>query len=232
MALERLRSRWEILIKPLISKMENVSPSLITWSTLPIAFLACYLLLIAGKDKSGAMLLFAGFGLIILTGIFDALDGNLARTYGKTSRHGDFLDHTIDRIIDISLILAIAHNSYWIVNPVWGWAAALATLMGSYMGTQAQSVGLNRNYGGFGRADRMIITIFGVLLASGQAFFEISDPMWLGIEWNPLVLIIFVSLIGGLYTFFRRFIATSRDLHALDTQEPLTHTKSTSSVDE
>ena len=100
------------------------------------------------------------------------------------------------------------------------------------MGTQAQSVGLNRNYGGFGRADRMIITIFGVLLASGQAFFEISDPIWLGIDWNPLVLIIFVSLIGGLYTFFRRFIATSRDLHILDTQEPLTHTKSTSSVDE
>ena len=232
MALERLRSRWEIMIKPLISKMENVSPSLITWSTLPLAFLACYFLLIAGKDKSGAMLLFAGFGLIILTGIFDALDGNLARTYGKTSRYGDFLDHTIDRIIDISLILAIAHNSHWIANPVWGWAAALATLMGSYMGTQAQSVGLNRNYGGFGRADRMIITIFGVLLASGQAFFEISDPMWLGIEWNPLVLIIFVSLIGGIYTFFRRFIATSGDLHALDIQEPLTHTKPTLSVDE
>ncbi len=232
MALERLRSRWEILIKPLISRMENVPPSLITWSTLPLAFLACYFLLIAGKDKSGAMLLLAGFGLIILTGIFDALDGNLARTYGKVSRYGDYLDHTIDRIVDLSLILAIAHNSEWISNPVWGWAAALATLMGSYMGTQAQSVGLSRNYGGFGRADRMIVTILGVLLASVQAFFDILDPVWLGIELNPLLLIIFISLIGGIYTFFNRFMAASGDLHTLDIQEPLTHTKSTSFSDE
>ena len=145
------------------------------------------------------------FGLIILTGIFDALDGNLARTFGKTSRYGDYLDHTIDRIVDLSLILAIAHNSNWIVNPLWGWAAALATLMGSYMGTQAQSVGLTRNYGGFGRADRMIITIIGVLFASLQAHFDISDPIWLGIAWNPLVLVIFISFIGGIYTFFSRF---------------------------
>jgi len=232
MALERLRSRWENLIKPLISRMENVSPSLITWSTLPLAFLACYFLLNAGRDSSGVLFLLVCFGLIILTGIFDALDGNLARTFGKTSRYGDYLDHTIDRIVDISLILAIAHNSNWIVNPLWGWAAALATLMGSYMGTQAQSVGLTRNYGGFGRADRMIITIIGVLFASLQASFDVSDPIWLGIAWNPLVLVIFISFIGGIYTFISRFFATSKDLHALDKQEPLTHTKSTLSADE
>lgn len=232
MALESLRGRWEILIKPLISRMENISPSLITWSTLPLALLTCYFLVTAGRDTNGAIYLIVGVLLIILTGVFDGLDGTIARTYGKTSRYGDYLDHTIDRIVDIAFILAIAHNSAWIINPIWGWAAALTTLLGSYMGTQAQSVGLGRNYGGFGRADRIVVTLLGVFLASLQIFFEISDPNWLGIDWNPMILIIFISLIGGIYTFFSRFIAATGDLKELDKQEPLTNTKSTSLVDE
>ena len=158
MALESLRSRWEILIEPVISKMENISPSLITWSTLPLAFLTCYFLATGGRDTNGAIYLLIGFFLIIFTGVFDGLDGTIARTYGKTSRYGDYLDHTIDRIVDIAFILAIAHNSAWIINPIWGWAAALTTLLGSYMGTQAQAVGAGREYAGLlGRADRLIV---------------------------------------------------------------------------
>ncbi|MAK04950.1 MAG: hypothetical protein CMA03_03570 [Euryarchaeota archaeon] len=232
MALEGLRGKWEILIKPLISRMENISPSLITWSTLPLAFLTCYFLSSGGRDVNGAIYLLVGFFLIILTGVFDGLDGTIARTYGKTSRYGDYLDHTIDRIVDVAFILAIAHNSAWVVNPVWGWAAALSTLFGSYMGTQAQSVGLGRNYGGFGRADRIVVTLIGVFLAALQAFFEFTDPNWLGIDWNPMILIIFISLLGGIYTFFSRFFAAIGDLKTLDKQEPLTNTKSTSLVDE
>ena len=132
----------------------------------------------------------------------------------------------------MAFILAIAHNSAWVVNPVWGWAAALSTLFGSYMGTQAQSVGLGRNYGGFGRADRIVVTLIGVFLAALQAFFEFTDPNWLGIDWNPMILIIFISLLGGIYTFFSRFFAAIGDLKTLDKQEPLTNTKSTSLVDE
>ena len=96
----------------------------------------------------------------------------------------------------------------------------------------SEQLGLGRNYGGFGRADRIVITLMGVLLASLQVFFEIQDPNWLGIDWNPMILIIFISLIGGIYTFFSRFFAAIGDLKELDKQEPLTNTKSTSPVDE
>ena len=232
MGLESLRSKWEIWINPLISRMGNIPPSLITWATLPLTLFACYFLFSSGRGVHGGISLFIGFILIIFTGVFDGLDGAIARTFGKTSRFGDYLDHTIDRIVDVSLLLAIAHNSAWIVNPVWGWAAALSTLFGSYMGTQAQSVGLGRNYAGFGRADRIVVTLIGVFAASMQSYFQISDPNWLGIDWNPMVLIIFSSLMGGMYTFGSRFVAASSDLKALDKQEPLTQTKPTLQTDE
>ena len=227
MGLESLRSKWEILIHPIISRMSNISPSVITWSTVPLAGLACYFLMTAERGFSGGISLFIAFVLIIFTGVFDGLDGTIARTYGKVSRYGDFLDHTIDRVVDIALILAISHNSNWILNPVWGWAAAISTLFGSYMGTQAQSVGLGRNYSGFGRADRIVVTLIGVFLSGIQSILEVSDVIKFGIEWNPMVLVILICLIGGIYTFFNRFFSASSDLKILDKQEPLTHTKST-----
>ena len=65
MGLEGLRSKWEILINPLISRMSNVPPSLITWATLPIAFLGCYFLLTAERGSSGGISLLIAFLLII-----------------------------------------------------------------------------------------------------------------------------------------------------------------------
>ena len=95
----------------------------------------------------------------------DALDGAVARAYDKVSKYGDWLDHTIDRLVDIALLVAIGLNGEWAVH--WlGWAAATLTLLGSYMGTQAQSVGLGRNYGGFGRADRLVCSSVEKAIAS------------------------------------------------------------------
>ena len=103
-----------------------------------------------------------------ISGVMDALDGDLARHQGSAGPYGDFLDHTIDRVVDIGIIVAIGFNSDFGVGPSLGFGAALLTLMGSYMGTQAQSVGLGRIYGGFSRADRMVITIIGMCLAASR----------------------------------------------------------------
>ena len=94
--------------------------------------------------------------------------GTQHATRALRGRMGIF-DHTIDRVVDIGLIVAIGVNSEFGVDLSLALGAALLTLMGSYMGTQAQSVGLGRIYGGFSRADRMVITVVGMLLASLQA---------------------------------------------------------------
>ena len=43
--------------------------------------------------------------MILLNGLFDVIDGNVARARGKSSKFGQFLDRTIDKVSD-SLILA------------------------------------------------------------------------------------------------------------------------------
>ena len=221
MVFERLRTIWEMIANPIASKLENVSPSFLTWTTLPIAGIACWAMFTAERGPSGGwMLLFALF-MVACSSLLDLLDGTVARMHNKVSRYGDFLDHTIDRIVDISFIIAIGYNSNWIENNWIAWAAALTTLLGSYMGTQSQSVGLKRNYSGFSRADRLVVTCVGLFFAAIQSFMEWGDYIIFEQSINGMLVIIIISGLGGIWTFIRRFYSASRDLQELDKTEPL-----------
>jgi archaetidylinositol phosphate synthase len=94
--------------------------------------------------------------LIFASGVFDVLDGEVARTTRTASRQGDFLDHVVDRYADLVILLGIAASGF--VNPLLALLALVSLLLTSYMGTQAQAVGAGRAYGGLlSRADRLVL---------------------------------------------------------------------------
>lgn len=224
MALEKARGGFQVILDPLAKRLEGVNPSTLTWISLVVALASMACIMLAGRDTTGGSLLLGGLVLLALAALLDGLDGKLARATGKVSRWGDYLDHTIDRIVDIGIIVAIALNPVWNPDPWLGWSAAVLTLLGSYLGTQAQSVGLTRNYGGFGRADRLVVTLVGLLLAAIQAFVGWDDPVWgwAGtVGWNGLSVVLAVSALGGVWTFLRRFVDARSQLLAWDVAEPL-----------
>jgi len=74
------------------------------------------------------------------------------------SLRGDFLDHAVDRYADIFIITGIFAGGL-VIWPI-GVFALTGVLMSSYLGTQAQAVGVGRYYGGvLGRADRLVLII-------------------------------------------------------------------------
>lgn len=221
---EKFRETWTKATEPIVVKMGNLDPSILTWTSLVIAIVAFVLLAEAQFDEAGGLMIIGGIVLIIVAGIFDALDGALARHQGTDGPYGDFLDHTIDRVVDVGLLVALGMNAAFVDDMSSGSMAALLTLMGSYMGTQAQSVGLGRIYGGFSRADRLVITMIGLLAAAIQAItdtagissnsiHEYFDWIILGnSELNGITFAIAFSAWGGVYTFIIRFLKTRKGL--------------------
>ena len=221
---EKFRETWTKATEPIVVKMGNLDPSILTWTSLVIAIVAFVLLAEAQFDETGGLMIIGGIVLIIVAGIFDALDGALARHQGTDGPYGDFLDHTIDRVVDVGLLVALGMNAAFVDDMSSGSMAALLTLMGSYMGTQAQSVGLGRIYGGFSRADRLVITMIGLLAAAIQAItdtagissnsiHEYFDWIILGnSELNGITFAIAFSAWGGVYTFIIRFVKTRKGL--------------------
>ena len=221
---EKMRERWTKVITPLVHRMEGVDPSTLTWTSLALSLVAFYLLMGAERNTEGAAYIIGGVVIVLVAGILDGLDGALARHQGTDGPYGDFLDHTIDRVVDVGILVAIGLNADFVSNPSSGYLAGLLTLFGSYMGTQAQSVGLGRIYGGFSRADRMVLTLVALLVTAWQAQGGISDISIEGFHWlaewallgnselNGMTFALAISAWGGVYTFLVRFIKTRNGL--------------------
>ena len=226
MALEQLRKRWESIASPLVSGLGRTNPAVLTWLALPIGVAASFLAFTAPKSDTGALMLIGAALLITFSMILDGLDGQLARQTGQVTRWGDYLDHTLDRLLDAMWVIAIASSPAWVDDPVLGWAAAWFTLLGSYMGTQAQAVSGGRNYRGFSRADRTILTIAALALTGifwliGVQDYASAPIPFEHLEMNPLSVIVIVSGLGGIYTFFVRYTQARKEIIALDREQPL-----------
>ncbi|HJL97685.1 MAG TPA: CDP-alcohol phosphatidyltransferase family protein [Candidatus Poseidoniaceae archaeon] len=225
MALEKLRGAWEGVLNPVLESLSGVKPSTVTWVALPIGVLGGLAVLTADETTYGANMLFGGGLLIIMAMILDGLDGPLARKYGNVTRWGDYLDHTFDRLLDTVWILCIA-GSVFVGDFALGLAAAWLTLLGSYMGTQAQAVAGTRNYRGFSRADRTILSIVAIFLTGIFIHADIGDfGMFPGIlnhiPINPMSVIVLISAFGGLWTFLVRFQQAKFEISQIDSENPL-----------
>jgi len=186
----------------------GISPNSLSFLSLSFAVLASLFFLLSANDASfNYFLLLAGV-CICLNGLLDGLDGAVAREIGDGSKKGDFLDHVIDRYSDVVIIGGIIFGRY--VNWEIGIIAITGVLLSSYMGTQAQAVGLKRMYEGLlGRIDRIVLII-------GATFLTLLYPDPVSASWLltfsfPFLgwAILIIALLANA-TALQRFIYTWR----------------------
>ncbi|WP_292517061.1 CDP-alcohol phosphatidyltransferase family protein [Methanoculleus sp.] len=197
MTLDQFRPQVQGIIQPVVNLTRKIG---VTPNGLTIA--SFFVSILAGVAfYAGGVVL--GTVMVALNAVFDALDGALARDMGIANLRGDFLDHVIDRYADIFIITGIFAGGAapW---PI-GVFALTGVLMSSYLGTQAQAVGVGRFYGGIlGRADRLVLIIIaGILtvLIPGAIY---------GLNYLGWLLVIFGIL--GHYTAFQRFAHVWRQI--------------------
>jgi phosphatidylglycerophosphate synthase len=147
----------------------------------------------AGHFAWGALLLLAG-------GFFDLVDGVVARHHGISSRFGAFLDSSLDRLVDMAVLLgvamhyAIAGQARWVLL---AGVVLIASVMISY--TKARAERFVAEFGGgiFERGERV------ALLAAGGLFQLMVPALW-------------VLAIGTTWTAVQRFVVASRELARMD----------------
>jgi archaetidylinositol phosphate synthase len=155
MVLNKYREAVDGILTKMSKPFMRIHPNVITLISLLFAFfagLSFYLTYVS------AYFLFLAFASIVIASLLDAIDGKVARLKHISSPRGDFLDHLIDRYADMFIIIGIGFSVY--STPLFALLALSGIFMTSYVGTQAQAVGLKRIYGGvMGRADRLVILI-------------------------------------------------------------------------
>jgi CDP-diacylglycerol--glycerol-3-phosphate 3-phosphatidyltransferase len=143
----------------IVSK-SGVTPNALTFVNLALNIVAAYVI------ATGHLLL--GGVLVLVAGLFDLLDGALARFTRQTTKFGAVLDSTVDRICEAAILSGIL---IWYV-PQEGASLEivliLAVLIGSflvsYIRARAEGLGWQCQVGLFTRAERVIVLAVGLLI--------------------------------------------------------------------
>jgi CDP-diacylglycerol--glycerol-3-phosphate 3-phosphatidyltransferase len=136
----------------------NVDPNLLTYIGLGINIYATVLFARGLFFWAGVVMLFGG--------VFDMLDGAVARISGRVTRFGGFLDSAIDRYSDMLMLFGLLIwyakiGSLWYVGLTG--MAIIGSVMISYTRARAESLIPRCKVGFLERAERVVLLILAAL---------------------------------------------------------------------
>ncbi len=204
MVLDKKRDSVDPVLFVIAKRFSKVNPDVLTWLALVFAVLSGMFFYFSSVEMEllNYYLFFAAL-FVFLNGLFDAVDGKVAKIANKTSLRGDFLDHALDRYADVFMVGGLALSSW--CRPSIGLLAVIGMLLTSYMGTQSQAIGHKRDYSGLlGRADRLVLLMIFPVVQHIALRYSLQLP------WNITVLewgLIYFAVVGNI-TAVQRFYST------------------------
>jgi archaetidylinositol phosphate synthase len=122
--------------------------------------------------------------LLLVSGLFDALDGVIARIYGETTIFGGFFDSILDRYADAIVLSGIIMGGLTELH--WGLLALMGSLLVSYSRARAEASGVKMESVGLAeRAERIMI----IVVASFVSYVWID-----ALNWGVLLLAFLTNL--------------------------------------
>src|SRR3954464_10708622 len=145
--------------------LTKISPNVLTFLGLVINVIAAVLFGYASAENQQRMFLYAGL-VIIGAGIFDMVDGRVARATGQVTQFGAFFDSVIDRYSDVALFFGLlvyyarANRFFYLVLTA---LVMVTSVMVSYTRARAESLIGSCKVGFMERPERIVLVILGAL---------------------------------------------------------------------
>ena len=164
-----------------ILSKSGITPNALTLINLALNIVAAYVIAMSH-------FLLGGF-LVLVSGLFDLLDGALARFTKQSTKFGAILDSTVDRISEAAILCGLL---IWYIprgtslEIVLIFAVLIGSFLVSYIRARAEGLGWQCQVGLFTRAERVIVLAIGLLI--NQIFITLC----------VLVVFVFVTVIQRL----------------------------------
>src|SRR6516162_3570177 len=145
--------------------LTKISPNALTFIGLLINVVAALLFGNARPENQQRLFLYAAL-VIIGAGIFDMVDGRVARATNQVTTFGGFFDSVIDRYSDVALFFVLlvyyarANRFFYVVLVAF---VMTSSVMVSYTRARAESVIPHCKVGFMERPERIVLVILGAL---------------------------------------------------------------------
>ncbi|HMH23861.1 MAG TPA: CDP-alcohol phosphatidyltransferase family protein, partial [Puia sp.] len=184
---KQLQSGIYKIINPVVKLLirAGLTPNMITTIGLVLNIGVSIIFIAGAEEGKRGDLSFVGWAgaLILFAGLFDMLDGQVARLGNMSSRFGALYDSVLDRYSELILFLGICYYlvaHHYFLSSLFAFIGLIGSMMVSYTRARAEGLGIECKDGLMQRPERVII--IGVsALACG------ISSRWLGgnykIQW-------------------------------------------------
>lgn len=152
------------IIEPLVKFLIKIglTPNGVTTIGFLLNFGVAVIFIVGAERGERADLSVVGWGgfIILLAGLFDMLDGQVARIGKMTSKFGAFYDSVMDRYSELVMFLGIcwylvAHGYF--LSSLFAFVAVIGSVMVSYIRARAEGIGVECAGGLMQRPERVIL---------------------------------------------------------------------------
>jgi CDP-diacylglycerol---glycerol-3-phosphate 3-phosphatidyltransferase len=175
--------------------LSKINPNVLT-------FLGLLINIVAGTFLGYGDFRTAGL-VIIFAGLFDMVDGRVARATNQVTRFGGFFDSVLDRYSDLALLVGLLVYYGTINRPSYVVLTAIvmtASVMISYTRTRAENIIPACKVGFLERPERIVLFIIGAL------FDRMAPVLWV------------IAVLGNLTVIHRMIFTYQESKHLEDAQ--------------
>lgn len=163
------------VINPFVKGLIKIglTPNAVTTIGLILNIGVAVIFVFGAEESNRGDLSFVGWGgaLVLFAGLFDMLDGQVARLGNMSSVFGALYDSVLDRYSELIMFLGICYylvSHHYFLSSLFAFIALIGSMMVSYTRARAEGLGVESKGGLMQRPER-VVTIGLCAMASGIA---------------------------------------------------------------
>ncbi len=185
---DRLQQGIYMIINPFVKGLIwlGLTPNAVTTIGLMLNIGVAALFIVGAEKTNQGDLSYVGWGgaLILFAGLFDMLDGQVARLGNMSSKFGAFYDSVLDRYSEMFMFLGVCYylvSHHYFLSSLFAFIALIGSMMVSYTRARAEGLGIECKGGLMQRPERVVIMGVSALLCGISSHyiggdFKISVP--------------------------------------------------------
>ena len=207
----------------LLHKM-GVTPNMITTFGFILNIFAAVIFIIGAEQADRTDMIYVGWGgfTILIAGLFDMMDGRLARIANLSTKFGAFYDSVIDRYSELVMFLGICFyliSQDYFLSSLFSFVALIGSIMVSYTRARAEGLGIDCSVGMMQRPARVVIVGASAMFCgityyfTGPFSFQFETIEFTYFETISIFTlpVSFVSIMSN-YTAFQRLFHVKKEL--------------------
>lgn len=188
---DKLQQGIYVIINPFVRFLIKIgfTPNTVTVTGFILNIGVAVIFVLGAEEGNRGDLSYVGWAgaLILFAGLFDMLDGQVARLGNMSSKFGALFDSVLDRYSELVMFLGICYYlvaHHYFLSSLFAFIALIGSMMVSYTRARAEGLGIECKGGLMQRPER-VVTIGAAALICGILSSYIGGDYKLAVSWIP-----------------------------------------------